>query len=218
LSPQPSARLSFLVAMASENQDDAGGEQQSWPLSRERLVRFDPAWASAGFFILVTAALLWAGWTAAGGKWGAALAMAAVAGFAAALLVQEVRVPSLFRLAFVAAAFANAAGYAAALWVESTPFDEAVHAFTSWAVAAGLTWVLFGRTRLLERGDRVSLFVTAVATGATLGILWEAFELVTGMINTLEDTVVDLLMDLTGAAAAGAFLAWAASQSSRKKG
>ena len=54
-------------------------------------------------------------------------------------------------------------------------------------------------------------FVLAVsAIGLVLGIAWEIFEWAVGIINGWADTLVDIVMDVLGAVAAGLFCVWAA--------
>lgn len=159
---------------------------------------------------LAVAAGAWSIWLAMEGRWLPAMAVSGVAGFGVLLLTTPERFAALFRLALLAAALLNAAGYVLDLWVESTPFDEAAHALTSLAGTAAITWLLLARTPLVRVGDGGRLVWAALAVGLALGILWEVFEWFVGMIGSREDTLADLAMDSIGALAAGLFCAWAA--------
>ena len=159
---------------------------------------------------LMAAAAAWAAWLLVDGRGLQALAMAAVAGFGALLLATPERFAASFRLILLLAAMINAAGYVLDLWVEATPFDEIVHAFTGFAGTAAISWLLLGRTRLVTVADGGRLIWAALAVGVAFGLLWELFEWLVGMIGSREDTLVDLAMDSIGALSAGLFCAWAA--------
>lgn len=158
--------------------------------------------------------------TASAGGWAAlalfesryadAAVLASVAAIGTALLATPERLAALFRLAILAAAFVNGAGYVLDLWVQRTPFDELVHALTSFAGTATLAWLLLARTRLIENCERGKIVAAAVAIGAMLGVAWEVAEWLGGIIGDRRDTIVDLAMDGVGALAAGMFCAWAA--------
>lgn len=159
---------------------------------------------------LMATAAAWAAKLALDGRSMEAVAMAAVAAFGGLLLATPRRFAASFRLLLLAAAMLNAAGYVLGLWVEATPFDEIVHALTSFAGTAAIAWLLLGRTRLVTVADGGRLVWAALAVGVAFGLLWEAFEWLVGMIGSREDTLVDLAMDSIGALGAGLFCAWAA--------
>ena len=162
--------------------------------------------------LFVTAgAAAWAVWALINAQFGIAAAMAAVAGFGVALTVPRNRLTPLLRLFLLCAVFVNAAGYALNLWKEGTAFDELMHAFTSFAVTAGVAWLLLSRTSLISGRRTGRLVAVALAIGVALGILWEIFEWLIGIIGSVEDTLADLAMDGIGAVAAGMFCAWAVS-------
>ncbi len=48
----------------------------------------------------------------------------------------------------------------------------------------------------------------AVGVGFVAVLAWEAFEFVIGLIGDLRDTLIDLMMDMMGAAAAGTLWRW----------
>ena len=142
--------------------------------------------------------------------WFDAAALGAVALLGTIFIASRDRLPTLFTLLFVTAGLVNALGYVLTLWHEATPFDEIVHAFTSFTVCAAAGWLLLGRTRLVSGEENVRLILAVAAIGLVLGLLWEAFEWMIGIIGGPRDTIMDLVMDLIGAIAAALFCAWAA--------
>ena len=114
------------------------------------------------------------------------------------------RVTIVVAVLLVIAALVNAAGYLLDLWREETAFDEAVHFFTSFVVtlAGGLALL---RVRRLAH-SRLQLLFAVVGLGLALGLAWEAFEWLIGIVGSPRDTRVDLLMDAGGAAAAAAVI------------
>lgn len=166
----------------------------------------NPAFRSMSIVLLgltVTAGL-YAAWV---GHWVEAGALSALGGLGGLFLKAQDRLPALFVLLVVIAGVVNAAGYVLGLWHESTPFDEIVHAFTSFSVCAGAGWLILGLTQMLRAGETGKVVLAVLAIGLVLGLVWELFEWVIGIIGGAEDTMVDLLMDGLGAAAAGLFCA-----------
>jgi hypothetical protein len=54
------------------------------------------------------------------------------------------------------------------------------------------------------------LFVLAIASfGIAIGAIWEIIEWLTGSINSLNDTIMDLVMDTTGSTVAALVSLWA---------
>lgn len=148
-------------------------------------------------------------------RWSDSAALAAVAVLGAVFIAARDRLPTLFTFLFVAAGLVNALGYVLTLWHERTAFDEAVHAFTSFTLAAAAGWILAGSTSLLDQGGRPRLVAAVAATGVMLGLLWEGFEWIIGIIGGPRDTIMDLVMDAAGSLAAGLFCAWVAARSLR---
>lgn len=167
--------------------------------------------------VLMAAAAAWAGWESLDGRFLEALAMAAVVGLGGVLLAAPDRFAALFRLALLAAAMVNAAGYLLQLWEPKGPFDELVHAFTSLAGCAGITWLLLGRTDLVSGRAQFRLVAVTVAIGIVVGIAWEVFEWAVGIIGERLDTISDLAMDAIGALGAGLFCAWIAGRRRRSR-
>lgn len=108
-----------------------------------------------------------------------------------------------YGLVLVLAALVNAAGYLLSLWHDETVFDEVVHLFTSFAVLASI-----GKFLITAKGMRPSATLTAwlLAFALILGIAWEFFEWVIGIIGGRQDTLMDLAMDVAGGALAAALV------------
>jgi len=166
----------------------------------------NPAFRIATILLLglTLAAGLYGAWV---GNWVEAGALLALGGLGGVAIKIQDRLPALFVLLVVIAGVVNAAGYVVGLWHETTPFDEIVHAFTSFSVCAGVGWLILDRTELLRAGETGKIVLALLAIGLLLGLLWEVFEWAIGIIGGAEDTMVDLLMDGLGAAAAGLFCA-----------
>lgn len=111
--------------------------------------------------------------------------------------------PSGIMLLLIVAATVNAAGYIIGLWHERTMFDELVHAFTTFAGMTTLIWMATRNGRLLDGASALSVVASALLAGLILGLVWEGFEWVIGIIGSQRDTVVDLAMDCLGAVTAG---------------
>lgn len=105
------------------------------------------------------------------------------------------RGPTFYALLLVIAALVNLAGYLLGLWHNDTLFDELVHLFTSFAGLAAI-----GRYLIVARAIRPSkkLVASLLALTLTLGVAWELFEWLIGIIGDSRDTLIDLVMDLAG--------------------
>lgn len=111
--------------------------------------------------------------------------------------------PPVIMLLLIVAATVDAAGYILGLWHERTRFDEVVHAFTTFVGMIALLWLATRDGRSLPRASGPSIIVSALVAGLVLGLAWEAFEWMIGIIGSQRDTLVDLAMDSLGAVAAG---------------
>ena len=117
--------------------------------------------------------------------------------------------PSSIMLLLFVAATVNAVGYILGLWHERTMFDEIVHAFTTFAGMTALIWMATRDGRLLDGASALSVVASALLAGLILGLVWEGFEWVIGIIGDQRDTLVDLAMDSLGAGTAGLlFTGW----------
>jgi len=160
------------------------------------------AWLSRGLLAAVVAGLSWA---CAMASWADAVASAAIAAVIAAILFGWPRLPSLLAFLLAVAATVNGAGYAFKLWHDETLFDEVVHAFTSFAGMAAIGWALLQRQP--QAGSHARLIANVIGIGFALGILWECFEWLIGIIGRPRDTAIDLLMDGAGILAAAVLVA-----------
>ena len=162
-------------------------------------------------WLLLAGVMAGAAWSALAGRWFDVAVLVGFGSLGGLFIYLQDELPRLFTLLFLVAGLVNAAGYALQLWQSPVWFDETVHFYTSFAVMAGLGWLALARTRLFGRSVPFLLAVTGL--GLLLGILWEVFEWVVGIIGARGDTIVDLVMDTLGAVAAGLFCAWAAGAS-----
>lgn len=155
---------------------------------------------------------------AVSGQWYDAAALGGLAAVGSAFLAWHARLPSIFSLLFVLAGLINAAGYVFNLWKSPPWFDETVHAFTSFTVMAAIGWMLLARSSLNAAWKRGRFTLAIAGLGLAVGVLWEVFEWIIGIIGSPVDTGVDLVMDTFGAVAAGLFCAWAAKRERRRIG
>ncbi len=144
------------------------------------------------------------------GRWVDALVFAALIVLAILFMAAKTGLPRIFTALFLVACAVNASGYVFTLWHEETAFDESVHAYTSFTVAAAAGWYLVVRREVASDPLRQVAIITAI--GLVLGLLWEVFEWAIGIIGSRRDTMIDVVMDTIGSVAAGAFCAWAASR------
>ncbi len=112
--------------------------------------------------------------------------------------------PGFYWALLAAAAVINAAGYLLGLWHDETPFDELVHFYTSFAGIAAIGRLALGKEWLPRPASRPAALL---AIGLVLGVVWEAFEYMIGIIGGRHDTLMDLAMDLAGAIVAAALIA-----------
>lgn len=180
----------------------AGGHERRSTLDR-------PSYRMVSIIILALIALA-ATYFAVTGQWYDAMALGALVLLGFAFVAAQKRLPSIFTLLFLLAGLANAAGYVFNLWKSPVWFDETIHALTSFTAMAAIGWMLLARTSI-NAAEKSGLFTLAIAgIGLLLGILWELFEWMIGIIDSPADTMVDLVMDTIGATVAGLFCAWAA--------
>lgn len=130
----------------------------------------------------------------------AALIVAVFVILSFAYLLRSDRRPAVFDVLFALAALAGALGYAFDLFGEIVPYDELIHAFTTFSVSLAFYFLFYGGA-VPER--RVVALATSVFTlGVTVGAYWEIFEWFFVGKYTMADTIGDLLVDSTGALAA----------------
>lgn len=103
---------------------------------------------------------------------------------------------SLYLALVATAALVNLAGYLLTLWHEDTVFDEVAHFYTSFAAVAAIGRLALENDWIRSTAWRWAALLTS---GILLGLGWEAFEYVIGIIGSSHDTLMDLAMDLAGA-------------------
>ena len=153
------------------------------------------AWIGNFLLAIVTAIIfVRVGWQA-----GAILLAFLLASFI--FVLKERQLPTLFDLLFVIAALLNAGGWIG-LFYQPGPYDEIVHAFTTFSVTLALSFLVYEPMLPIFRSHRQLYILTITSFGLSIGALWEVFEWVTATINSLDDTIVDLIMDAIGALSA----------------
>lgn len=171
---------------------------------------FDSNGFRYGGFVLTALALIAAAYLALQGRWLDAAVMAGFVLSGVVLALWRDRLPSLFTFLFALAGAINAAGYAFNLWTTPAWFDEAVHVFTPFAIVSALAWVLVKRDKA-SPSERTGLYLLKIVLlGLAVGIAWEGFEWLIGIIGSTRDTLIDLAMDTLGAVLAALFCLWAA--------
>lgn len=142
----------------------------------------------------------------------------ALAGFLIASLVfvvKDDRLPTLFDFLFVIAALLNAGGWVWRLFYQPGPYDEITHAFTTFAITLALSFLVYRSMLTVFRQHKVLYLLTVTSFGIAIGALWEVTEwtagkvLTTEVIGSLDDTIVDLIMDSLGAGLAAVISLWA---------
>ena len=148
------------------------------------------------FILAIATAVIWVrvGWQA-----GLTLLFFLVASFV--FVWKDRELPTLFDLLFVIAALLNAGGWIG-LFYQPGPYDEIVHAYTTFSVTLAVSFLVYQPMLTLFNSHRKLYILTIISFGLAIGALWEIFEWVTATINSLDDTIVDLIMDLIGAIAA----------------
>lgn len=102
----------------------------------------------------------------------------------------------------------NVAGYALNLYHRFWWFDEALHLYTPFALTLALALRLYDNGLAAVRDSRLVLALTVASVGIAVGALWEIGEwgydqlAPTDVILGKTDTIVDLMLDTAGAAAA----------------
>jgi len=136
-----------------------------------------------------------------------ALVWCGIALVAAIIFYVRDTLPPLNGLLLALAAAVNGAGYTMTLWHDQTLFDEVVHGFTTFAGMAAIGWALVHKRGEL-RDARAALVGTMLGLALLLGLLWELFEYLVGIIGTPRDTAIDVLMDMIGASVAITQTSW----------
>lgn len=142
----------------------------------------------------------------------------ALAGFLITSLifvVRDDRLPTLFDFLFVVAALLNAGGWVWGLFYQPGPYDEMTHAFTMFAITLALSFLVYRPMLTIFRQHKLLYLLPIASFGIAIGALWEVAEwsagkiLATEVIESLDDTITDLIMDSIGAGLAALTSLWA---------
>lgn len=153
--------------------------------------------------------------TAAQGKWKEAIALAIFLLASFAFVALENHLPTLFDMLFVLAALLNAGGWVWGLFYLPGPYDEITHAFTIFSIALALSFLVYGSLLTSFRHHKLLYVLTIASFGIAIGAVWEVTEWLAGkifpseVIGSLDDTIIDLVMDTLGAGLAALLSLWA---------
>jgi hypothetical protein len=149
------------------------------------------------------------------GNWVNAAALAGFLIVSLVFVVKDDRLPTLFDFLFVVAALLNAGGWVWRLFYQPGPYDEITHAFTTFAITLALSFLVYRSMLTVFRQHKVLYLLTIASFGIAIGALWEVAEWTAGkilameVIESLDDTIVDLIMDSLGAGLAALISLWA---------
>ncbi|MCC5604582.1 hypothetical protein [Nostoc favosum] len=149
------------------------------------------------------------------GKWSNALGLALFLVVSFVFVIRDDKLPTLFDFLFVLAALLNATGWVWDLFGMPGPYDEIVHAYTTYAITLALSFLVYGSMLNIFRNHTLLYLVTITSFGIAIGALWEVTEwsagkiLSTKVIESLDDTIIDLVMDTLGAGLAALISLWA---------
>lgn len=149
------------------------------------------------------------------GNWLNALALASFLVASFVFVVRDDKLPTLFDFLFVLAALLNATGWVWGLFGMPGPYDEIVHAYTTFAITLALSFLVYSSMLNIFRNHTLLYLVTITSFGIAIGALWEIAEwsagkiLSTEVIESLDDTIIDLIMDSLGAGLAALISLWA---------
>ncbi len=107
---------------------------------------------------------------------------------------------------FLLSAALNVCGYLFSWFHTVGLYDEAVHMITTFTGIAALARSVIALRGSVADWPRPLPELAAVGVGMLLGLAWELFELRTNIIGDRLDTLIDLVMDATGAAAAASLV------------
>ena len=142
-------------------------------------------------------------------NWIGVLILAGFLGASVAFVVMDDRLPTLFDFLFVVAALLNAGGWVWGLFYQPGPYDEITHAFTTFSITLALSFLVYNPMLTVFRNHRLLYLLTITSFGIAIGAIWEIFEWVTALINSIDDTIGDLIMDTLGAGVAALVSLWA---------
>lgn len=149
------------------------------------------------------------------GKWQNALALVFFLTASFIFVIRDDRLPTLFDFLFVLAALLNAGGWVWGLFYPPGPYDEITHAFTIFAFTLAFSFLVYQSMLPVFRQHKLLYLITIASFGIAIGALWEVAEwsagkiLATEVIESLDDTITDLIMDSLGATFAAVTSLWA---------
>jgi hypothetical protein len=149
------------------------------------------------------------------GNWQNAFALALFLIASFIFVVRDDKLPTLFDFLFVLAALLNAMGWVWGFFYTPGPYDEIVHAYTTFAITLALSFLVYSSMLNLFRNHTILYLVTIASFGIAIGALWEITEWSAGkilnsqIVGSLDDTIIDLIMDSLGAGLAALFSLWA---------
>lgn len=149
------------------------------------------------------------------GKWQSALALAGFLIASFIFVVRDDKLPTLFDFLFVLAALLNAGGWVWGLFYPPGPYDEITHAFTIFALTLAFSFLVYQSMLTVFRQHRLLYLLTIASFGIAIGALWEVAEWIAGeilrveVIESIDDTITDLMMDSLGAVMAAVTSLWA---------
>lgn len=132
-------------------------------------------------------------------------------------ILMDERLPTLFDFLFVIAALLNAGGWVWGLFYQPGPYDEITHAFTTFSITLALSFLVYSSMLTVFCQHRLLYILTIVSFGISIGAIWEIFEWLVQVINDLDDTISDLVMDSIGATMAALLSLWALQERTRPK-
>ncbi|BAZ40458.1 hypothetical protein NIES4101_64190 [Calothrix sp. NIES-4101] len=148
------------------------------------------------------------------GKWSNALGLALFLVISFVFVILDDKLPTLFDFLFVLAALLNAIGWVWDLFGMPGPYDEIVHAYTTFAITLALSFLVYSSMLNIFRNHTLLYLLTITSFGIAIGALWEVTEwsagkiLNTQVIESLDDTIIDLIMDSLGSGLAALISLW----------
>lgn len=94
------------------------------------------------------------------------------------------------------------------------PYDELVHGFTMFAITLALSFLVYSPMLPIFRQHTLLYLLTIASFGIAIGALWEITEwsagkiLATDVIGSVDDTVIDLIVDTLGSGLAAIISLW----------
>lgn len=149
------------------------------------------------------------------GNWLGALTLAFFLIASSAFTILDDRLPTLFDFLFVVAALINAGGWVWGLFYQPGPYDEIAHAFTTFSITLALSFLVYRSMLTVFRSHPILYVLTIASFGISIGAIWEIFEWLIQVINDIDDTIIDLVMDALGAIIAALVSLWALREQTR---